>query len=192
MYLKTLLIIFTIFYSVPSVFAYAEIRAENNAYRHNNKGLIYLQEKYYFGAIKEFQIAIDLMPDAQGSAVYYINLASVYEKIGYPALALPCYEKALKLHPLYFDYYLRLADCYNKLGLIDSKIDEYKNKTFNPLNNIMLGVLLIKKGDISTGITLLDNFCNEEEKLIITEGVRRYINETVKENSSFFNTSSKN
>ena len=161
-------------------FGYAEIRAENNAYRHNNKGLIYLNENYYFGAIKEFQIAIDLMPNAQGSAVYYINLASTYEKIGYPSLALPNYEKALKLNPLYFDYYKRLAECYKKLGLVNSKLKEYKNKKSNPLNNIMIGLLYIQKGEKNTGITLLDNFYNEEPNLIITEGVREYIKQITK------------
>ena len=50
------------------------IKAQNNAYWHNNKGLIYLEEKYYFGAIKEFQIAIDLNPNSQASAVFYTNL----------------------------------------------------------------------------------------------------------------------
>ena len=182
MYLKSFFtVILILLFNVQSVFAYAEIRAENNAYRHNNKGLIYLKENYYFGAIKEFQIAIDLMPEAQGSAVYYVNLGMTYEKIGYPSLALPCYEKALKLHPLFFDYYVRVAEIYNKLGITDEKLEEYQNKKFNPLNNIMIGVLLIQKGEISTGITLLDNFCNEEEKLIITKGVREYINKIVKQ-----------
>lgn len=182
MHLKSFFIVILIFlFNTQNVYAYAEIRAENNAYRHNNKGLIYLKENYYFGAIKEFQIAIDLMPEAQGSAVYYVNLGTTYEKIGYPSLAQPCYEKALKLHPLFFDYYVRVAKIYKKLGIIDEKLEEYQNKKYNPLNNIMIGVLLIQKGEISTGITLLDNFCNEEEKLIITPGVREYIKKIVKQ-----------
>ena len=176
MYLKKLSIVFLfILFSTCNAFAIAEIRAENNAYRHNNKGLIYLKENYYFGAIREFQIAINLMPNAQGSAVYYINLASTYEKIGYDELALPLYEKALKLSPLYFDYYLKLAKCYKKLGMANTKIQEYKKTKYNPLNNIMIGLLYIQSGNVTTGITLLDNFCNEEPDLLVTAGVREYI-----------------
>ena len=181
MHLKYFIVLFFIFFlSGLEVFSYAPIKAENNAYRHNNKGLDYLKENYYFGAIKEFQIAIDLMPNAQASSVYYVNLAMTYEKIGYPELALPNYEKALLLNPLYFDYYLRLAECYKKLGLVEEKLQEYKDKNKNPLDNIMIGLLFIQKGEISTGITLLDNFCNEEQELIITLGVKEYINKIIK------------
>ncbi len=181
MYLKiTAALILMLFFSVQTAFSYAEIRAENNAYRHNNKGLIYLEENYYFGAIKEFQIAIDLMPEAQGSAVYYVNLGMTYEKLGYPSLALPCYEKALSLHPLYFDYYRRVSECYTKLGIVDKKIEEYRNKKFNPLNAVMLGMLYIQKGEVSLGITILDDFCNNEKELLITSGVKEYIEKIAK------------
>ena len=166
--------------SISNAFGYAEIKAENNAYRHNNKGLIYLNENYYFGAIKEFQMAIDLMPEAQGSAVYYVNLADTYDKIGYIELARPNYEKALKLHPLYFDYYYRLAKCYKKLGIAKSKLQEYKKNRNNPLKDIMIGLLYVQTGEVSTGITYLDEFCNREPDLIVTSGVREYINKIVK------------
>ena len=165
---------------MQSSFAYEEIKSANNAYRHNNRGLIYLSENYYFGAIREFQIAINLMPDAQGSAVYYVNLATTYEKIGYSELALPYYEKAVKLHPLYFDYYLKLAKCYKKLGYAEIKLKEYQKKDYNPLNNIMIGLLYIETGNKSTGVTLLDNFCNEEKDLIISKGVREYLDKITK------------
>ncbi len=177
---KIFFLVLILLFSEQKVLAYAEIRAENNAFRHNNKGLIYLKENYYFGAIKEFQIAIDLMPEAQGSAVYYINLGMTYEKIGYTELALPCYEKALSLHPLYFDYYRRVAECYKKLGIVDKKLEEYKNKTFNPLNRIMIGLLYVQRGDRAIGVTLLDDFCNDEKELIVTSGVREYIERVVK------------
>ena len=88
MYLKKIFIIlFCLFFCGRYCFANQTIEAENNAFRHNNQGILYLKEKYYFGAIKEFKIAIDLLPNSQATAVYYSNLGRTYEEIGYPELA---------------------------------------------------------------------------------------------------------
>ena len=175
MYLKKFLISFLILLFGNIVFADETIKAENNAYRHNNKGLIFLQENYYYGAIKEFQIAIDLNPNTQASATFYTNLGKTYEKIGYNDLAKNCYENALNLNVLCFDYYLQLAKIYQKLEMSDAKIQEYKQKN-NPLSVVMIGLLHIQKGEVSTGITILDEFCNNEEKLLLSKGVRAYLN----------------
>lgn len=181
MYLKKCILIITLLiYSAIPIFADETIRAQNNAYRHNNKGLLYLDEKYYFGAIKEFEIAIALNPNSQASATYYVNLASTYEKIGYYDLAKPYYEKAVSLCPLYFDYYLKLTNNYKKLGIVDKKIKEYQKKTYNPLNEVIIGLLYIQKGEKNTGVTILDDFINKEEKLIISKGVKNYLQEITK------------
>ncbi len=182
MYLKKilLLLIFFIFIST-SAYGVQTMDAKKNAYIHNNKGLMYLQDKYYFGAIKEFQIAIDLNPNTQASSVFYTNLGNTYEAIGYYDLAQNCFEKALSLNVLYFDYYLKLAENYKKQNIIDEKLTEFQNKEYYPLNDIMIGLLYIQKGYVTTGITILDDFCNKEENLIITEGVRNYIDKLVKE-----------
>ncbi len=182
MYLKKILIILILF-ACSLHFAYADetIRAENNAYRHNNMGLMYLNENYYFGAIKEFQIAIDLLPDKQASAAFYVNLGNTYTKIGYDNLAQKCFEKAVSLNILCFDYYLILAENYKKQGLCDEKILEFQRKTPSPLNDIMIGLLYIQKGQISTGMTVLDEFCNKEPNLIITFGVRQYLDKIAEE-----------
>lgn len=173
---KYLVILFYIFFICYSVNAEpAPIKAENNAYRHNNLGLIYLEEKYYYGAIKEFQMAIDLLPNSQATAAYYVNLGKTYEAIGYHKMAQPCFEKAVSINVLCFDYYLKLADNYKNLGIVDEKLIEFQNKTTSPLNEIMVGLLYIKKGNITTGITILDDFCNKEPNLLITAGVREYI-----------------
>jgi len=181
LYLKKLLIICTILLIILPVWADETIKAQNNAYRHNNKGLLYLEEKYYFGAIKEFQIAIDLVPNSQASASYYINLGTTYEKIGYPELAKPCFEKAVSINALCFDYYLKLAQNYKNLGIVDEKLIEFQNKTPSPLNDIMIGLLYIQNGHVTTGITVLDDFCNKEPNLLITAGVKNYINQIIKE-----------
>lgn len=174
---KVLLTFFLLFFSYQFSLADETIRGENNAYRHNNKGLIYYREKYYFGAIKEFQIAIDLNPKTQAAAVYYLNLGNTYETIGYHDLAKNCFEKALSLNALCFEYYFRLATNYKNLGIVDEKLEEYIAKTNSPLNQIMVGLLYIQKGETSIGITVLDEFCNNEPNLMVTAGVRKYIQE---------------
>lgn len=181
MYIKKLFLflIITCLYIKPC-FAYEPIKAQNNAYRHNNKGIIYLNENYYYGAIKEFQIAIDLNPNSQASAVYYVNLGNTYEKIGYPDLARPCFEKAVSLNVLCFDYYLKMAENYKKLGLVETKLNEFIMKKSYPLNDIIIGLLYIQNDDITTGMTILDDFCNKEPDLSVTAGVRSYLDNLAK------------
>ena len=159
------------------------IIAKNNAYRHNNKGLIFLEENYYYGAIKEFQIAIDLNPDSQASAAFYTNLGTTYEKLGYYDLAKPCFEKALTLNALCFDYYLKMAENYKKLGIADQKLNEYINKNNSPLNDIIVGLLYIQKGEKSIGMTMLDEFCHKEPNLLVTVGVRNYLDSLEKKSN---------
>lgn len=156
-------------------FSQEALDAQKNAYRHNNKGLLYLQDNYYYGAIKEFQIAIELNPNSQASAIYYVNLAKTYEKIGYPDLARPCYEKAVKINRLCFDYYLKLAENYKKLGIVEEKLNQYILDDTSPFNDIIVGLLYIQNDNVETGITVLDDFCNKEPNLLITIGVREYL-----------------
>ena len=180
MYLKKILIIFFTLIFAQASFGAWDIKAENNAYIHNNKGITYLEEKYYFGAIKEFQMAINLLPDKQATAIFYTNLGKTYEKIGYPNLAKECYEKAIKINVLCFDYHLQLAENYKTLNILEEKITEFQNKEFSPLNNVMLGLLFIQKGEVSTGITILADFCDKEKDLLITVGVKNYLKSITK------------
>lgn len=152
-----------------------KIDAEKNASLHNNQGVNCLKERYYYGAIKEFEMAIQLNPNTQATAVYYDNLGRTYVIIGYPNKAQICFERAVIQNPLNFDYYLSLVSVYKKRGLLDFKLREYKLKKDNPLNKIMVGLLYIEKGEVSTGITVLDNFCHDEPDLLITKAVRAYI-----------------
>ncbi len=181
MYIKRFIIaLFLIFSTALPIFADEYINAKNNAYRHNNKGLLYLEDKYYYGAIKEFEIAIALNPNSQSSATYYSNLGRTYELIGYHELAKPYYEQAVSLNPLYFDYYLQMVKNYKKLGIVNQKIKEFKKKKYTPLNDVVIGLLYIQKGEKRTGITILDDFMNKEEKLILSKGVKKYLQEITK------------
>ena len=150
------------------------IEAEKNAYFHNNLGLNYMQDKYYYAAIQEFKIAISLEPDTQASAVYYNNLGDTYMIIGYPNLAEDCYLNALKLYGLNLQYYINLAECYKRMGVVQSRINALDIKT-NPFNKVLKGLLLIESGQKREGIIMLDEFCSAEPDLIITGGIKSYL-----------------
>lgn len=164
-------------YKKPDVY---EINAEKNAYIHNNRGLMYVDEKCYYAAIQEFKIAISLNPDTQATAVYYNNLGEVYLTIGYPDYALDCFKRALKQFSLNFKYYHNLAKTYKALNSLDTQIAVYSDES-NPLNKVMLGVLYAQKGETKRAIIILDEFCMTEPDLIITPAVKKYIKELIEQ-----------
>ena len=145
-----------------------------NAYEHNNLGVIYTEEKCYYAAIQEFKIAISLNPKTQATSVYFNNLGKVYMTIGYPDLALDCFQNALSQYNLNFEYYKNLVDCYKKLGQISNQLQIYKTKT-SPLDKVMLGLLYEQTGDIKKAIIVLDEFAMSEPNLMITPAVKDYI-----------------
>lgn len=154
------------------------IESEQNAYLHNNMGLMYIEERAYYPAIQEFKIAISLAPDVQASAVFYNNLGECYMKLGQPSLAQDCFERALRQFSLNFKYYKNLAECYYLLGYADEQIKKSYEDS-NPLGMILRGLLLEQKGDITEAITTLDEFVAKEPDLIITSAVRQYIQRLV-------------
>ena len=156
-----------------------KVDAGRNAYLHNDMGLAYMHEGFYYGAIKEFQLAIALSPETQSTAVYYGNLGRVYLRIGYPNLAQECFEKSIEQNPMDFSTYKNLATAYKRQGMLNSKLQSYKKST-NPLSKVMVGVLLIEAGQRIDGITVLDDFCYQEPDLIITNAVKNYIKEHAK------------
>lgn len=166
-----------VFLNLGAVF---EIDAERNACLHNNLGINYLNDKDYYSAIKEFEIAIKLNPKTQATAVYYDNLGRTYQAIGYSKMAQTCFERCVIQNPMNFDYYLSLVSTYKAQGLLNSKLKEYATSKTNPLNQIMVGLIYVNRGQVSTGITVLDNFCNSEPDLVITKAVRAYIRNNCK------------
>ena len=174
LFLITLLIFVSIAasgYKKPHTY---KIEAEKNAYFHNNLGLNYIQDKYYYAAIQEFKIAISLEPDSQASAVYYNNLGDTYMIIGYPDLAEDCYLNALKLYGLNLQYYINIAKCYKQMGLINKRMKELDINT-NPFNKVLMGLLLIESGNKRDGVIMLDEFCASEPDLILTGGIKSYL-----------------
>lgn len=162
-------------YRKPIMSGSFDINASNNAVFHNSLGVRYLQEHCYYAAVQEFKIAISLKTDAQSTAVSYNNLGRAYFALGFAERAQDCFEKAIQLYGLNFEYYQNLASCYVLQKKGPQKLEEYKKDTSNPMNKIMVGLLYISLGQKRAGIITLDSFCNAEPDLIITSGVQNYI-----------------
>jgi len=179
-----LLIIFFINSAVISAedrkyFGLMKLDPEKNAYVHNNYGLQYLNIGQYYAAIEEFKIAISLNPDTQATSVFYTNLGETYMKLGYYAQAENCFERALEKSPLNFKYYQNLVTSYQARGLLDAKLQYFRKYKKSPLDDVTIGLILIAKGKINEGITVLDNFVMNEPKLFITDGVKSYLNDII-------------
>ena len=116
------------------------IDAGKDAYWHNNVGLNHLKDRIYYAAIQEFKIAISLSPSTQASAIFYNNLGETYNFIGYPDKAIDCFNDAIKLYGLNFKYYLNLVETYERLNLIDTKINELTSSN-DIFDRIKLGLL---------------------------------------------------
>lgn len=167
---------YTTVYAIPeNVY---EIDAAKNAVIHNNLGINYVSEKDYYSAIKEFEIAISINPDTQASATYYNNLGETYLKIGYPALAEKAFKSALKYNPANFEFYRNLVTSYRIQNKLTSEFQKAM-KDNNSSSKVIGGLILIEKGKLEPGINMLDEFCFDEPEMILTKGVRAYINTIV-------------
>ena len=153
------------------------IDAGKDAFLHNNIGLNYLKDRIYYAAIQEFKIAIS--PNTQATAIFKNNLGDTYLYIGYPDMARACYEDAIQLYGLNFQYYLSLAKCYQTLGITQTKIKEYSISS-SPYDKIMLGILYIQSGKQRIGINILDELCASEPDLLITPAIKQYLQSVVK------------
>ena len=177
----TVLLLFTLIlccgYRKPAKFV---IEAEKDAYFHNNLGINYLKDRIYYAAIQEFKIAISLSPSTQASAIFYNNLGETYTFIGYPDYARSCFEDAVKLYGLNLKYHINLVKCYSQLGIMNSKINEYKRSN-DLFDRIKLGLLYIENKEYRKGVNTLDEICSEEPDLLITPALRQYIREVIDE-----------
>lgn len=152
------------------------IDAVKNSILHNNLGMNYFNEGYYYGAIQEFKIAISLNSNTQASANYFDNLGRTYLTIGYPELSEDCFLNAIKLNPMNLSYRQHLANAYRRMGkdVLSAKLDYYLKST-NPLDAVMVGLLYLEKGDFEAGIIKLDEFHIMNPNLILSEGVKTFL-----------------
>lgn len=157
------------------------IRAEKDAFYHNNLGLNHLKDRVYYAAIQEFKIAISLSSSTQASAIFYNNLGETYNFIGYPDMARDCFEEAIKLYGLNFKYYMNLVESYKLLGITNSKINEFQ-KSENVYDRIKLGLLYITTEQYRKGVNTLDEICVQEPDLLIIPALKQYIKEVIDKN----------
>lgn len=172
---------FSVGYAKPD---FEVIDAGKNAFFHNNFGLIYFEQGNYFAAVKEFKMAIDLNPGTQATSVYYNNLGNVYFKLNFSKYAIQCYESAIQLYPLNIEYYRNLAKACKQNKNILSKIKQIENSK-KVLDKVLLGFLYLESGNIQKAMRTFDSFCMTEPDLIITSGVKYYMNEVRKGTYSF-------
>ncbi len=169
-------------FAAPGTIVTYTIDPVKNAQDHNNKGIMYVEEKCYYAAIQEFKIAISLNPKTQATAVYFNNLGKVYMTIGYPQLALDCFENALTQYNMNLEYFQNLAQCYAKLGMTQTRLQEYKAASKdNPVSKVMVAILENQLGHKKRAVIILDEFVNSEPNLLITPAIRQYIKDLVDE-----------
>ncbi|MBQ7450701.1 hypothetical protein IJS77_04725 [bacterium] len=161
-----------------------EIDASKNAVLHNNYGVNYLNQKDYYSAIKEFEIAILINPDTQASSTYYNNLGKAYLDIGYPNLAEKAFKDALKYNSANFEFYQNLVTSYKKQKKMPSELQKAISDT-KPQSKIIGGLILIESGKLEPGINMLDEFCFDEPEMILTKGIKAYLQTIVPDNIRF-------
>lgn len=185
--MKKILFLILSFLVLPAYCYVVPIDAENNAYFHNNCGVNWLKEGYYYGAIREFNIAIQLNPNTQATALYYKNLGETYEKINYNNLAQTCYERSLMQNPMNFDTYLSLVRTLKAQRKLKEKLNEYINKSKkDPLAKVMVGVIYYEMGNKKTSFLWLKQFVNAEPDLILTRGVKSFIKKNTPTKTTFY------
>ena len=161
-----------------------KIDASKNAINHNNLGVNYLERKDYYSAIKEFEIAILINPDTQASATYYNNLGKTYLKIGYPDMAEKAFKDALKRNPANFEFYQNLVTSYKEQNKLSSELRKaISDKKIS--SRVIGGLILIETGKLESGINMLDEFCFDEPEMILSKGVRSYLQTIVPNNFRF-------
>jgi hypothetical protein len=95
-------------------------------------------------------------------------------------LAQDCFENAIKLYGLNFQYYLNIVNCYKAQGLASSKIASLQVSP-NIYDRIKLGILYIEMGETRRGVNLLDEISMANPDLLITPAIRQYISKVIKE-----------
>ena len=177
-------ILFVLLIWIGTIGAVYEIDAARNASIHNNRGVNLLKEKYYFGAIKEFEIAIQINPDTQATATYYNNLGKTYLLIGYPNLAEESFKFALSKNSANFEFYQNLVTSYKQQNKLQKELKKAMADKKN-VSKVIAGLILIETDKIESGINMLDEFCFDNPDMILTKGVRNYINQNASEKIRF-------
>ena len=165
------------------------IEAEKNAQNRNNSGVLYMKDKDYFAAIKEFKIAIAINPNRQTSATYYNNLGTAYLELGkiqkkhnlpkggadFASFAQSAFEDAIKQDCMQLSFYKNLVSSFELQGTLKSKRAQYSSDTTNPFNVIIVALIDEKLGNKKNMQIALDDFIVNHPKLLITVALKDYL-----------------
>lgn len=165
------------------------VDATKNAKMHNNLGSIYFKDKDFFGAIKEYRIAIAIDPDSQATATYFNNLGNVYLILGeiqkrnglplqgwddFSKMAQKSFEEAILKDCMKLEYYENLVKAYELTGVTNSKKEFFlSNRDKNPFNIIPAAIILQKQGDYDYANMLLDDFTTKNPDIIISKDLKK-------------------
>jgi len=119
-----------------------------NAVMHNDKGIKFMQEGFYYPAINEFRIAIALNHNSAASAAFYNNIGLAYIKIHKYDWAINTFDKAIKLNPIFLEYYKNLAKAYKYKKALPKQVNKYvsiiKKDQENSRAWLMLGLMYVE------------------------------------------------
>ena len=109
-----------------NAFTLALERDFDNPFYHNSLAFALVQAEQYDDAIKHYQIAININPDNEWTAIVCQALGAVYHQVKENQnAAMMMYETALMLDPNNFDTYISIGDMYLDLDELDSAINAY-------------------------------------------------------------------
>lgn len=99
---------------------------DSNPFYHNSLGYALVQAEQYDEAIEQYQIAINLNPDREWTAIVCQALATLYCKIkDNDEAAIALYQTSIVLDPTCEEAHISIGDVYFENGDIDSAIKSY-------------------------------------------------------------------
>lgn len=153
-----------------------QIDAKKNARLHNNMGNIYFDEKKYFSALAEYQIAFNLDNESQSSGVYLYNIARTMMILKDYSGAKRAIEGAIFKDCMNITYYTTLVDCLIKLNIEEKEITKYINDNKNPYNRIIVGLIYLKTNKIMQARATFDDFLIQYPDMQISDDIRAILN----------------
>jgi len=156
-------------------FVKTPIDVSKNARAHNNMGNIFFDEKNYVAALKEYQIAYNLVPNTPQSAVYLYNISRCFIVAQKYALAKNAILGAIKNDYSNLTYYNTLADCIVKLKQEESEIKKYLADDKNPYNKILVGLIYLKLNQKTNAKIIFDEFIANNPDMLVVDDIKKLL-----------------
>ena len=153
---------------------------------HNSKGVTLMSQKKYKSALKEFNIAIRLLPNNPVTHPIYNNIGVTYLELAKNSIksfapdsfmlarhAEGAFLRAIGYYPAHFSYYINLVETYELMGVLDAVCVEYQNNEslYAP---IVVALIYKKQGKILEAQGVVDEFKQRNPELIINKNLDEY------------------